>query len=78
MKRPWYQIFCKHHYILLDESVVHYPDYEPHKIGMKWMCVKCSREKKELYEPHRYIKTYGRTAYDRILEDKRIGVEDYL
>lgn len=78
MKRPWYQIFCKHHYILLDEEIVHCPDYEPHKVGMKWMCVKCSREKRELYEPYKYKKIFGEAAYNKIVEDRKRGVEDYL
>lgn len=41
---------CKHEWKWDDISVIHYPDYEPHKIGIKYHCIKCGKNYKIAWE----------------------------
>ena len=61
------QIFCKHDYILVNKFIVHYPDYEPHKVGTVWRCSKCYKKKKKLYLPYDFIQEFGKDAYNKLI-----------
>ena len=64
------KIFCKHDYKLIEAGIVHYPDYEPHKVAIITECYKCHKVKRKLYEPYYFIATYGRRAYEDVLEGR--------
>lgn len=67
------RIFCKHFYILDSACIVHWPDYEPHKVGIVSKCIKCKKEKRTLYKPYDFINRYGKDAYESIKNDKNIS-----
>lgn len=58
----------KHNYIETERCIVHYPDYEPHKVGIVYICTTCLKEKRKLYKPYDFIKMFGRQAYDSLLK----------
>lgn len=61
-----YQKLCKHNWIIKEECIVHYPDYEPHKIGRIFECDKCFLEKRDIINPNDYIRMYGKDRYENI------------
>lgn len=61
------QLTCEHDWIWDEACAVHFPDYEPHKVGIKCHCSKCGKKEKELILPYHFIKLYGRRMYDRVI-----------
>ena len=68
MKSLFKRLFCNHDYKMVEECLVHHPDYEPHKIGVIYMCKHCGKEKRDLYLPHTYIENFGKYHYDKIIK----------
>ena len=59
------RIFCKHKWKIDEECIVHYPDYEPHKVGVIKHCEKCSKVRRELYYPNDFIEKFGIDRYQK-------------
>lgn len=64
------ELFCKHEWINDRECIVHYPDYEPHKVGVIRHCEKCGKRDRILYLPYDYIQKFGREKYEEIVRSK--------
>lgn len=51
---------CNHEWNCTDVSLVHYPDYEPVKIGVKEECVLCGKKRRFLLEPYENKKLFNK------------------
>lgn len=65
------KLFCNHDWKIDREFIVHYPDYEPHKIGIIRHCNKCLKVDRKLYYPYDYIQEFGREEYEKVVKGRK-------
>lgn len=49
---------CDHKWEIYDSCLVHYPDYEPIKIGVYEKCIRCDKRRKRLLDPSKNRELY--------------------
>lgn len=66
------RLFCKHDWVVDEECIVHYPDYEPHKVGVIGHCEICGKRIRTLYLPDEYINKFGRDEYEKVKRGEKL------
>lgn len=56
---------CDHKWTVFNAELVHYPDYEPVKIGIEEKCIKCNKYRKCTIEPYKHKELF------RILQKRK-------